>query len=213
MILTKYAQNRYTTKAYSDKKISPNDIADLEGLLRLAPSSTNIQPWHFLVAYTNEAKVKISKSTDSAYAFNSKKILDASHVVIFCTKTFISEDHLAQVLDKEQKDGRFKTEENQKGQHNGRLWFLEQHISVGDVGHWLEKQTYLAAGTLLLGASVLGIDATPMEGFDAAILDREFNLSEKGLKASIVIPLGYRSNEDFNAGLPKSRLDSVVSRI
>ena len=36
-------------------------------------------------------------------------------------------------------------------------------------------------------------------------------LTEKGLKASVIVSLGYRSETDFNAKLPKSRLtDDVI---
>jgi nitroreductase/dihydropteridine reductase len=50
-----------------------------------------------------------------------------------------------------------------------------------------------------------------MEGFDRDTINQEFGLAEKGLKASVVVSLGYRSENDFNAKLPKSRLpDQVV---
>ena len=42
------AQNRYTTKYYSTKRISDEDIAQLKEILRLAPSSINSQPWQFV---------------------------------------------------------------------------------------------------------------------------------------------------------------------
>jgi nitroreductase/dihydropteridine reductase len=70
----------------------------------------------------------------------------------------------------------------------------------------MEKQVYLAAGTLLLGAGALGVDATPMEGFDARVLDAELGLRERGLTSVLLVALGYRGEGDFNARLPKSRL-------
>ena len=42
------AKNRYTTKHYSTKRISDEDIAQLKEILRLAPSSINSQPWQFV---------------------------------------------------------------------------------------------------------------------------------------------------------------------
>jgi len=53
---------------------------------------------------------------------------------------------------------------------------------------------------------MLGVDATPMEGFDAAALDKELKLRERGLTSVVLVALGRRSEKDFNAGLPKSRL-------
>ncbi len=68
------------------------------------------------------------------------------------------------------------------------------------------KQVYLALGGLLLGAAMLGIDATPMEGFDSRELDLALGLREKGLTSVVLVSLGVKSDKDFNASLPKSRL-------
>lgn len=70
----------------------------------------------------------------------------------------------------------------------------------------MEKQVYLNIGNFLLGVATLGIDAVPMEGIDMKALDEEFGLREKGYTAVVMVGLGYRSESDFNANLPKSRL-------
>jgi nitroreductase/dihydropteridine reductase len=79
----------------------------------------------------------------------------------------------------------------------------------------MEKQVYLALGTLLLGAAALEIDATPIEGFDPRVLNEELGLRERGLTSVAIAALGYRSADDFNARLPKSRLpiESVLSEL
>jgi nitroreductase/dihydropteridine reductase len=64
----------------------------------------------------------------------------------------------------------------------------------------------LNLGSLLLGVSILGIDAVPIEGFDAKELDEEFALRGRGYTSLVIVPLGVRSDDDFNAALPKSRL-------
>jgi nitroreductase/dihydropteridine reductase len=79
----------------------------------------------------------------------------------------------------------------------------------------MEKQVYLALGTLLLGAAALEIDACPIEGFDVKLLNDALDLRAQGLSAVVVVALGYRAADDFNAALPKSRLpmDEVLSEI
>ena len=53
----------------------------------------------------------------------------------------------------------------------------------------------------------MGLDATPMEGIETAVLDEEFGLREQGYSSLVVVALGYRNaKEDYNAALPKSRL-------
>jgi nitroreductase / dihydropteridine reductase len=85
--------------------------------------------------------------------------------------------------------------------------FINMHKhALKDVQHWMDKQVYLNVGQFLLGAATLGIDATPMEGIEVKVLDEEFDLRERGYTSLVVVTLGYRSAEDFNANLPKSRL-------
>ncbi|AIR06971.1 dihydropteridine reductase [Cedecea neteri] len=203
------ASRRYATKAFdAAKKIAAEDVDKIKNLLRLSPSSTNSQPWHFILASTDEGKARIAKATTGPYAANQPKVLDASHVVVFCAKTTYDDAHLHTLLQKEQEDGRFATEQAKEGQHKGRSFYANKHrFDLKDAQHWMEKQVYLNLGTLLLGVSTLNIDAVPIEGFDAAVLDEEFGLREKGLTSVVMVALGYRSVEDFNARLPKSRLD------
>ena len=209
MNISGIAQARYTTKAFDrNRKIPADQVSQLRDLLRYAPSSVNSQPWHYVMSGSEEGKARIAKSTSAAYAFNTPKIQNASHVVVFCARHDMDESHFASLLAQEQKDGRFATEQARQGQDNGRRFFvdLNRQSSTG-VSAWIEKQVYLSLGTLLLGAGVLGIDACPMEGFDAAILDSELNLTARGLRSVAVVALGYRHPDDANAKTPKSRLD------
>lgn len=205
------AKKRYTTKVFDATKVIPADkIAHIKTLLQYSPSSTNSQPWHFVLAATAEGKAKIAEAT-SQFAFNTSKILNASHVVVLCTRTHIDNEHLLTVLEQEDKDGRFANEEAKLGQHKGRSFFVDMHRNeLKDAQHWMEKQVYLALGTLMLGASVLDIDACPIEGFDAAKLNEVLGLREQGLCASVVVALGYHAEDDFNAKLPKSRLPQAL---
>ena len=204
-----YAKHRHTTKAYdASKKISDENIEKVKELLRFSPSSVNAQPWHFILASSDEAKQKIAKSTERLYPFNSPSILKASHVVVFCSKLDIEEDYLLRALAQEEKDGRFGDETQKMQTHGARNMFINLHKhDFKDVQHWMDKQVYLNLGAFLLGVSTLGIDATPMEGIETKVLDEEFGLREKGYSSLVVVPLGYHDAEnDYNASLPKSRL-------
>ncbi len=122
--------------------------------------------------------------------FNEQKILNASHVLVLCTKESIDEAYLNLLLENEERDGRFANEEIKQGQRNGRNHFVNLHqTKLKDTSHWMEKQVYLNLGALLLGASTLGIDAVPIEGFDPQILDDEFALINKGFKSSVIVSL------------------------
>ena len=209
MQLIEALQRRYATKAFdATKKLPETVVEQLFALLRLSPSSTNIQPWHFIVASTDEGKARLAQGAGGSYSYNAAKILNASHVVLFCARTQIDDAHLQKVLAAEERDGRFvKAPEVKAAAHNTRLAYLNEHkFTKKDVPHWLEKQVYLNMGSFLLGAGLLGIDAVPLEGIDQAILDAEFALHERNLTAITAVALGYRAETDFNAALPKSRL-------
>ncbi|MGL4580982.1 MAG: oxygen-insensitive NAD(P)H nitroreductase [Shewanella sp.] len=209
--LSFFAKKRYTSKAFDPTKtIAADKIAEIKTLLQYSPSSTNSQPWHFILASSAEGKALIAKSTEN-FAFNTQKILNASHVLVLCTRSQLDEAHLLNVLEQEAKDGRFADEAGKNSQHAGRSFFANMHKhEMKDAQHWMEKQVYLALGTLMLGASVLDIDACPIEGFDPVVLNQTLGLREKGVGASVIVALGYHSEDDFNAKLPKSRLAQEV---
>ena len=216
MNLIEILNTRYSTKEFdSTKKISDEDSIKIKALLRLSASSVNSQPWHFVIANTDEGKKQISKSTQGFFNFNEAKVLDASQVVVFCSRTDMDEEYLLHVLEKEDVDGRFTSQEFKDNQHMGRLGFVNMHRDAKDLQAWMDKQVYLNIGNLLLGVAALGIDAVPMEGFDAKVLDEELGLSKKGYTAIAIVGLGYRSDKDFNAELPKSRLkeDEIITII
>ncbi|MEG0651979.1 MAG: oxygen-insensitive NAD(P)H nitroreductase [Acinetobacter sp.] len=206
------AKTRYATKAYNaEKKIPQTQFEKLLEVLRFSPSSVNIQPWHFLVAESDEAKQRIASALTGNYVYNAAKVLHSSHTLVFCTRTDISAEYLEQLLQQDDASGRFKDEAAKQGQRDTRHGYVEFYRNeLKNLSSWMENQTYLALGQLLFAAGLEGIDATPMEGFDRDTLNKEFKLTEKGLKASVIVALGYRSDSDFNAKLPKSRLPDQV---
>ena len=208
MEIATLAKTRYTTKAFDATRTIPQaSINILLEHLRHSPSSVNSQPWHFVVASDDAGKAVVAQGTHGNFAYNEAKVRNASHVIVLCTRTRMSEEHLQAVLAKEERDGRFKDADAKAGQDAIRRGYVNLHNhDLKDIQHWMEKQTYLALGTLLVGAASLGLDATPMEGFDAKKLDEALGLREKGFTSLVVVSLGYRSETDFNAKLPKSRL-------
>lgn len=208
MTLNDAVARRHTVKAFEGGKSLPQDeIETLLNVLRNSPSSVNSQPWHFVVASTAAGREKMAKSTEGAFVYNNPKVLNASHVIALCMRTDLDEAHLQNVLAQEEEDGRFAKPEGKAGQDKSRRSYVDMHrYEQRDVPQWMEKQVYLALGGLLLGAAMLGIDATPMEGFDPRALDQALGLREQGFTSVVLVSLGYRSEADFNAALPKSRL-------
>ncbi|WP_306602653.1 oxygen-insensitive NAD(P)H nitroreductase [Azonexus sp.] len=217
MNIAEIASTRHTCKAFdASRRIDAALIDQLRTLLRFAPSSVNSQPWHFIIASSESGKASIADTLKANFAYNEPKVRNASHVVVLCARRELDDAHLASILAQEEKDGRFATPEARTGQQNTRNFYASLHRDqLQDAPVWMDKQVYLALGSLMFGAASLGLDACPMEGIDCAALDQALGLEEKGLRSVVLLALGYRSAQDFNASLPKSRLsaDVVISEI
>ena len=207
MTLDEVIRTRYTSKAYDEtRKLTAEQQQQLLDLLRYSPSSVNSQPWHFFAITSDEGKSRILPAVADA---NAAKIQKASMVVVFGIREEITEAHLQTLLDKEQQDGRFISDEMRAGQDKGRRYFVGLNSgSVADQQAWMARQAYISLGFLLLGAASLGLDASPIEGFTPEKMDEVLDLKAKGLKSVVMATVGYHSDADFNAKLPKSRLDA-----
>jgi nitroreductase/dihydropteridine reductase len=208
MNLIDAVQTRHTVKAFEPGRSLPQASVDaLLAALHYSPSSVNSQPWHYVVASTPEGRARMAKATQGAYAYNEPKVVNASHVIALCMRADMDAGHLDAVLEQEGHDGRFQVDGAKGMQDKTRRSYVDMHRhELRDVPQWMEKQVYLALGGLLVSAAVLGIDATPMEGFDSRALDLELGLRERGLTSVVLAAFGHRSEQDFNAKLPKSRL-------
>ncbi len=206
-----YAKSRHTAKGYDPThKVSNADLQTIRELLRFSPSSTNIQPWHFVIVGTDEGKARVAKAAARLYPYNVTSIKNASHVIIFASRLEADEAYILHVLEQEEKDGRYAADPKlyKPRQHSGRMQYVNLHKQdLKDVQHWMDKQVYLNLGQLLLGVATLGVDSSPMEGVETAVIDEEFGLREKGYSSLFVVLLGYADPAtDYNATLPKSRL-------
>ena len=217
MDISNIIKKRYAVKSFdSNKKIESEIMVKAEELLKFSPSSINLQPWHYIIAESAEGKKQVAESASGSYSYNRPKMLDASHLVVFSSKNTLEDSYLEKLLDQEESEGRFRDIKAREAQHGVKFGFSDLHRSeIKDSEEWMKKQVYLSAGFFLLGVSALGLDACPMEGFDSSVLDSVLGLREKGYSSQLIIALGYKNSDDFNADLPKSRLpvEDILSRI
>lgn len=199
---------RYTSKAYDKtQRVSAEDLATIEEVLRLSPSSINSQPWKFIVIRSDEAKQRLA-STFENYKFNQPHATSASEIILFANKVHYSKEDYKKRLDASMAAGRM----NQKGydkQLERAFKFAENAADEnGNNGHWTKAQSYIALGNVLHALARLNIDSTPMEGVDAAAIQKEF-AKELGddYECTFALAIGYHKEEkDYNRKLPKARL-------
>ena len=190
---------RYACKKFdADKRISDTDLNTILDSIQLTPSSYGLQPIKVLLIETKELREQIKP-----IAWNQVQVVDASHLLVFCNFTEISEAYVDQHVTLMANTRNLPIEKLQGfGTH------VKSSIASMDTDHvnqWTGKQTYIALGQVLLSCALLKIDATPMEGFDRKALDNLLDLSKDGLSASLLCPIGYRHAEDPYITLKKVR--------
>jgi len=77
--------------------------------------------------------------------------------------------------------------------------------SIQERQQWSTNQAYIALGNLMTVCAMEGVDACPMEGFVPAKYDEILKLGEKGLKSVLLLPVGYRADDDMFSSLKKVR--------
>lgn len=200
---------RYATKAYDKtRKISAEDWAFLEESINLAPSSYGIQPYKVLVIDDQETREKLK-----AAAYNQSPVTDASHFVVFAYKKTLSDADIEHFVTRIT-EVRGQTRESLADYENAMKGAAQRATDGGYIETWNSRQAYIALGFLLETAALLGIDATPMEGFDAAQFNAILGLED--YSAVAVAALGYRdAGNDWLASLPKVRKaeNELIERI
>ena len=201
---------RYATKQYDQaRKIPAQDWAALEEAIVLTPSGMGLQPWTVLVV--DDPKVRAELLLAS---YGQPQVVDASHFVVFATKTGYGEADLDAYI-RQMAKVRNVTPESLDGLRNMALRSVVQGMNPAERRSWAVNQTYIALGNLVTSAALLGIDASPMEGFERSRYDEILGLKARGLTASVIAALGYRKSTDKYASLPKVRLphETVVQHV
>nr|WP_315197260.1 nitroreductase family protein [uncultured Flavobacterium sp.] len=199
MNILELIQKRYTTKKYNaDKAIPQEKIEDLKEILRLTPSSINIQPWKFTFIQNPEIKAKLA----SVSMHNEEKVNQAPLLIVFSAADDL--DAFQKVVDNELPPAR-------------RDWYnqIKANKSETDLKIWLSQQVYIALGVGLTASIALGLDSTPMEGIES---DKYRDILDMTVyKPLFAMAVGYDSEDDFNRieAVPKSRRlqESVIETI
>jgi len=201
---------RYATKAFDpQKKIEPADWAALEEALRLSPSSIGLQLWKFIVVDDPAVREKLR-----AAGYAQPQITDAAKLVVFAVKTDITEADIDAHLEEIAKVRGVSLESLAPLRGMAMASVIQAMDAEARVA-WAKRQVYIALGTFLTSAALLGIDACPMEGFSPPDFDSILGLPEKGLASVVIATAGQRAADDKYAGLAKVRfpLDRVLVRI
>ena len=191
---------RYAAKKYDTSKTVPADtIERIVEAIRLTASSSGLQPYEILVISNKEIREKIKP-----VANNQAQITDCSHLIVFAAWDTYTAQRINDCFDMTEEVRNFRSEAGTAYRQMLLKNFTARDPEV-NYNH-AAKQAYIGLGTALIAAAEEGVDATPMEGFDAKGLDEVLNLKEKGLRSAVIMALGYRNaDEDWLSKLKKVR--------
>ena len=190
---------RYATKQFdATKKISAADLNTLKEAVRLSASSYGLQPYKVIIVESLELKEKLKPA-----AYGQTQITDASHLFIFANDLNLGADSVDDYIN--------NISETRGVPADALAGFSDMmkgtiaNLPAEAKNTWSAKQTYLALGNLLNAAAKLKIDATPMEGFNAAAFNEILGFDQLGLNASVIATVGYRHDADTTQHYKKVR--------
>lgn len=200
---------RYATKTFDTTRAIPESVlSTIFEAFNLTATSYGLQPLKLLViADKNLQKNLVQHSMDQL------QVEQAPQVLVFCIETEIDQDYI---------ETYFKLVKNLRQTPDAILKPFQDFLvedfknkAQEEIEDWATKQAYLAMGNLLTVCALEGVDACPMEGFSPEAYDEILGLKAKGLKSVLVMPIGYRAEDDMFADFKKVRkdLETTVIRL
>ncbi|MXV37472.1 NAD(P)H-dependent oxidoreductase [Flavobacteriaceae bacterium Ap0902] len=200
---------RYACKAMNGQKVEEEIIERILEAIRLAPTSSGLQPFEVFVITNQEVKEEIKK-----IAWNQQPIAACSHLLVFAAWDDYTPERINYMFDLTNDIRGFKNE----GWEAYRQQLLSLYGGQNAEANFQHaaRQTYIPLMSAMTQAIEEGVDSTPMEGFDPVALDKILGLREKGLRSTLLLPIGYRDVEkDWLVNLVKVRkpMDHLVTRV
>lgn len=201
---------RYTCKRYEPGTTIPDEQFNvLLEVARRSPSSFGLEPWKLLVIEDAELLEAIRDVSWGA------KRNAARTVVILARKGVTAHsDYVEHIM----RDVQGATSEDIEQRRAMFGTFQERDLGV--IGNeralfdWASKQTYIVLGNMLTAAAMMGIDSTPVEGFNPPALNAL--LAERGLMnpeefgVSVMVQFGRAAADHFEPRQTRRALEDVV---
>lgn len=198
MIIEKL-QWRYATKKFDANKILPQEkLQVLKEAFNLTALSYGLQTLKMVVVSDKNLREKLV-----SLSYGQRQVADASHLLVLCIQDTINEKDV---------DQHFKTVASIRNTPEDILESFKNQLTTTITEmpaqkkiDWASKQAYIALGNLMTVCAIEDIDSCPMEGFIPEEIDKALKLDELGLKSVLLLPVGYRAEDDMFASLKKVR--------
>ena len=192
---------RYAVKKFdSSKEIEASKLETIKKAFNLTATSYGLQPIKMLILKNKDLQEQLVQ-----YSFGQQQVAQASHLLIFCIEKNIDAEYISGYFNKVKKVR--GTSDSVLEPFKDALVNEFSNMDTNEIQQWATNQAYLAMGNLLTICAAEQLDACPMEGFLPERYDELLDLSSKGLSSVLVLPIGYRAEDDMFSGLKKVRRD------
>ncbi len=190
---------RYAVKKFDENKYLTNEqIETLKDAFNLTATSYGLQSTKLVVLKNKELQAKLVE-----HSWNQQQVAQASHVLILCVPKKYDTKNVDNYF-KLVKEVRNTPDEILNPFKDFLLSNLEKKTQE-ELFIWNKNQAYIALGNLLTACAIEKIDSCPMEGFTPEKYDEILGLDSQNLQSVVVLPLGFRAEDDYMKDLKKVR--------
>jgi len=189
---------RYAVREFSDTALPETRLNTLLEATRLSASSYGLQPYKLAVIRSMALRQRLLE-----HSYGQQKVLASSHLIVFAFETDIGDHTVDRYVQQ-----RLGKDTDPKPDFMAYVDHMKSALaakSKEDKQTWAREQAYIALGTFLTSAAILGIDTCPMTGFDSGAYDRLLGFEELGLRSAAIAAVGERSPNDAAAAQTKIR--------
>ena len=196
---------RYAVKKFDPAQVlAEAKIKQLGAAFNLTATSYGLQPIRLVIVQNKEIQESLVSS-----AYGQRQVADASHLLVICIEKKITPGYI---------ETYFKRVQQVRGTAADILEPFKKGLvdsftkkTQEDIRNWAVNQAYLALGNLLTVCAVERIDSCPMEGFVPAAFGDVLELGPKGLEPVLLLPVGYRAEDDMFSDFAKVRRPEAES--
>jgi nitroreductase len=199
MDIIKSLEWRYACKKFDkNKKLSDEQLNTIKNAFSLTATSFGLQPLKMVIIKSDAIKERLL-----AHAYYQQQITTCSHILILCIDTEVNGESIDAYFDLE-KETR-GTSEDIVGKFRNQLKDMFANKSAADIERSAIYQTYITIGNLMTVCAIGKIDSCPMEGFISDKFDEVLNLKSMNLRSVLLLPVGFRAEDDFMSNMKKVR--------
>lgn len=205
--------SRRATRRFRPDPVPRETMAEALALANRAPSSYNIQWWHFVVVDDPDLKRRLR-----AVAMGQAQAEEAAAVVVFCADP-LAHRRMADVAEAEVQAGRKTRTAAARWRRNVALAFAQGPFGLFGLAkglvlplmrlgypfppiptsptalrQWAARETMLAVQTFMLAAGGLGLATCPMGAFDEGRLKRLLGIPRR-VAVPAIVAVGYPADE------------------